>query len=154
MEDLVNIRQGRNCIFQMHVHLVFLAKYRGDVFDDDAARRLRVYFFNICSDFEGDLKEMSGGSDYVQLLVQYPAKISVSSLVSCLKAVSSRRLHKDRPELGKYYFKGALWASSYLACSCGEESMDMVHQFIEENKTHPENGGRRFRTAKVPVPSV
>ena len=41
MIDDNDIRHGRHCVFKMHVHLVFVAKYRRKVFDDDAIDRLR-----------------------------------------------------------------------------------------------------------------
>ena len=37
-----DIRHGRNCVFKMHVHLVFVAKYRRGVFDGDVLCRLRT----------------------------------------------------------------------------------------------------------------
>jgi len=33
------IRHGRHCVFKIHVHLVFVAKYRRRVFDGDAIVR-------------------------------------------------------------------------------------------------------------------
>jgi putative transposase len=34
------IRQGRHCIFKIHVHLVFITKYRKAIFDADALKSL------------------------------------------------------------------------------------------------------------------
>ena len=40
------IRRGRHCVFAMHAHLVFVTKYRRDVFDADAIGRLHAVFTN------------------------------------------------------------------------------------------------------------
>ncbi|MEH8237952.1 transposase, partial [Gallibacterium anatis] len=32
MQKETEIRHGRHCVFNMHVHLVFVTKYRRDVF--------------------------------------------------------------------------------------------------------------------------
>jgi|UniRef100_A8GGC8 putative transposase len=40
----IDIRRGRHCTFLMQVHLVFVAKYRRKVFDQDAIEKLRSYF--------------------------------------------------------------------------------------------------------------
>ena len=90
MSDDNEIRHGRHCVFKMHVHLVFVSKYRRKVFDGDAIDRLRRMFAKVCTDFEASLVEMDGGSDHVHLLVEYPPKISVSALVNSLKGASSR----------------------------------------------------------------
>ena len=85
MSDDNNIRHGRHCVFRMHVHLVFVAKYRRRMFDGDAINRLRTIFGKVCADFEAQLIEMDGEDDHVHLLVEYPPKVAVSRLVNSLK---------------------------------------------------------------------
>ena len=85
-----DIRHGRHCVFALHVHLVFVTKYRRKVFDGDAIQRLRVMFEKVCADFEAQLVEMNGEAEHVHLLIHYPPKHSVSSMVNSLKGVSSR----------------------------------------------------------------
>jgi len=85
-----DIRRGRHCVFSLHVHLVFVTKYRKKVFDGDALQRLQVIFEKVCLDFQAQLAEMNGEAQLVHLLVNYPSKHSVSSLVNSLKGVSSR----------------------------------------------------------------
>ena len=82
MSDDNDIRHGRHCVFKMHVHLVFVAKYRRKVFDGDAIDRLRIIFAKTCADFEAQLIEMDGEDDHVHLLVEYPPKVAVSNLLT------------------------------------------------------------------------
>ena len=84
----------------MHVHLVFVTKYRRHVFDADAIQRLRLHFASVCKDFEAELVEMDGEDDHVHLLVNYPPKVAVSNLVNSLKGVSSRLLRKEGTPTG------------------------------------------------------
>ena len=49
------IRHGRHCVFQLHVHLVFVTKYRKKIFDADAVNRLRAIFTKVCGDFEAEM---------------------------------------------------------------------------------------------------
>lgn len=119
----------------MHVHLVFVAKYRRKVFDGDAIERLRVIFAKVCEDFEAHLVEMDGENDHVHLLVEYPLKVAVSALVNSLKGVSSRLLRRDRPKLAARYWQGVLWSPSYFAASCGGAPISIVRQYIEQQKT-------------------
>jgi len=130
-----DIRRGRHCVFKMHVHLVFVAKYRRKVFDGDAINRLRTIFANVCTDFEAQLIEMDGKDDYVHLLVEYPPKVAVSNLVNSLKGVSSRLLRKERPDIQNHYWKGVLWSPSYFASSCGGAPISIVRQYIEQQQT-------------------
>ena len=128
------IRHGRHCVFQMHVHLVFVTKYRRSIFDHDALRRLRTYLEKVCTDFEAQLVAMNGETDHVHLLINYPPKHSVSTLVNSLKGVSSRLLRLERPDIQRRYWKGVLWSPSYFAASCGGAPISILREYIEQQK--------------------
>jgi REP-associated tyrosine transposase len=129
------IRHGRHCVFQVHVHLVFVTKYRNKVFDGDAIRRLRALFEKVCTDFESILVEMDGQDNHVHLLVNYPPKHSISTLTNSLKGVSSRMLRQERPDLARCYWKGVLWSPSYFAASCGGAPSGILRTYLEQQKT-------------------
>lgn len=135
MADDNDIRRGRHCVFKIHIHLVFVAKYRRKVFDGDAIERLRRIFSKVCADFSAQLIEVDGEDDHVHLLLEYPPQVSVSTLVNSLKGVSSRMLRKERPDLRRRYWKGVLWSPSYFAASCGGAPISIVRQYIEQQKT-------------------
>ena len=133
MRNNNEIRHGRNCVFLMHVHLVFVTKYRRGVFTKEVIDDLREVFKSVCTDFEAELVEFDGEDDHVHLLVNYPPKVSVSILVNSLKGVSSRRLRLMHPELVKpAYLKNALWSPSYFAGSVGGAPISVIRQYIEQ----------------------
>jgi putative transposase len=110
------LRTTRSCHFDIRLKLVFLTLIPGEVFDDDALARLRRIFERVCEDFESQLLEMSGHEDRVAFVVRIPPKVAVSRLVNSLKCVSSRRLKRERPDLGQWFLKGrSLWSPSYSA---------------------------------------
>ena len=128
------IRTGRHCIFNMHVHLVFVTKYRKEVFSPHHIKSLEKLFFNVCNEFESELIECNGEEDHVHLLIKYPPKISVAKLVNSLKGVSSRKLKLEYPELKKKYLKGALWTPSYFSASCGGAPLNIIKQYIQSQR--------------------
>lgn len=126
------VRTGRHCVHNLHCHLVFITKYRKDIFNDAYLEFLEQTFSNICSDFQVELYEFNGEANHVHLLVNYPPKISLSRLVNSLKGVSSRYLRKKFPELSKYYWKGGFWSASYFAGSCGGAPLDILVKYIQD----------------------
>jgi len=131
-----DLRHGRHCVFMMHVHLVFVTKYRRDVFTKDILDDLRPIFAKVCADFESELVEFDGEHDHVHLLVNYPPKVAVSHLVNSLKGVSSRMIRKKNdPSIRKKLWGGALWSPSYFAGSCGGAPIAVIRQYIEQQKT-------------------
>ena len=134
MKKSSKIRTGRHCVFLLHVHLVFVTKYRKTIFQKKHLQTLRQIFEKICKDFDAELKEFNGESDHVHLLVEYPPKVTISKLVNSLKGVSSRKLKKLHPELKEYFWKNALWSPSYFAGSCGGTPLEIIKQYIEKQK--------------------
>lgn len=132
MSKSSEIRTGRHCVFMMHVHLVFVTKYRKKVFACETLDAAREIFADVCNDFEARLVEFEGEKDHVHLLVEYPPKVSVSKLVNSLKGVSSRHLRQRYPSIAKNYYKGALWSPSYFAGSCGGAPLDVIKHYIEQ----------------------
>ncbi len=129
-----NIRTGRRCVFNLHVHLVFVTKYRKNVLDEKALFLLKKSFEKVCSGFEAELIEFNGEHDHVHLLVHYHPKISLSKLVNSLKGASSRNLRKQYPVIAKRYLKKALWSPSYFAASCGGAPISTIRQYIEQQQ--------------------
>ncbi|QYD68135.1 IS200/IS605 family transposase [Paraburkholderia edwinii] len=131
-----DLRHGRHCVFMMHVHLVFVTKYRRGVFTGEVIDELRVIFANVCRDFEAELVEFDGEHDHVHLLVNYPPKVAVSALVNSLKGVSSRMIRqKNYPGIRRKLWGGALWSPSYFAGSCGGAPIDVIRRYIEQQQT-------------------
>ncbi|WP_214646109.1 IS200/IS605 family transposase [Acinetobacter terrae] len=129
------IRTGRHCVFNMHVHLIFVTKYRKNVFNLDMLDSMREMFKKVCLDFEAELTEFNGEDDHVHLLINYPPKVAVSNLVNSLKGVSSRHLRKQYPEIKSKLWGGSLWSPSYFASSCGGAPLEITKQYIEQQQT-------------------
>lgn len=131
-----DIRHGRHCVFNLHIHLVFVTKYRRSVFTKAVLEDLKEIFASVCQDFEAELVEFDGEKDHVHLLINYPPKVSVSRLVNSLKGVSSRLIRKKRYAcIQDKLWAGALWSPSYFAASCGGAPISIIKQYIEQQGT-------------------
>ena len=131
-----DIRHGRHCVFNFHIHLVFVTKYRRSVFTKAVLEDLKEIFASVCQDFEAELVEFDGEKDHVHLLINYPPKVSVSRLVNSLKGVSSRLIRKKRYAcIQDKLWAGALWSPSYFAASCGGAPISIIKQYIEQQDT-------------------
>ena len=135
MKNINDIRTGRHCVFNLHVHLVFVTKYRRNVFTKTILDEMKVVFERVCLDFEAELVEFDGEDDHVHFLVNYPPKIAISSLVNSLKGVSSRVLRANHPSIKQKLWGNALWSPSYFAGSCGGAPIAIIKQYIEQQNT-------------------
>ena len=131
-----SIRHGRSVVHNLHVHLVFVTKYRGGVFDTEMLNRCEQVMAQVCADFGATLAEFNGEVDHVHLLVQYPPKVALSHLVNSLKGVSSRRLRQDFVgRINRAAMRGRFWSPSYFAGSCGGAPLSTVKDYITNQTT-------------------
>uniref|UniRef100_UPI003D733EDD IS200/IS605 family transposase n=1 Tax=Streptomyces sp. 1222.5 TaxID=1881026 RepID=UPI003D733EDD len=63
-EQNPDIRNGRHVAYNLHAHLVFVTKYRKDLFDDAMLKRCEEIMREVCGSFETELKEFNGERDH------------------------------------------------------------------------------------------
>lgn len=131
MPDVDSVRHGRSCVFALHVHLVFVTKYRRGVFTDEHLTAMEPVLAAVCSDFGAALVEFNGEDDHVHLLIEYPPTVQLSKLVNSLKGVSSRRL---RQQFRIRTHRDHLWSPSYFAASCGGAPLSIIRQYVEQQR--------------------
>jgi len=98
----------------------------------------------LCAEMGAELREFSGGHDHVHLLVQYPPKLAVSTLVNRLKAVSAHYLRTEyTSHISPHLVHGHLWSPSYLAVSAGDAPLTAIRQYTDNHNQldqhHPES---------------
>jgi putative transposase len=135
MAEYGDIRTGRHCVFILHVHLVFVTKYRHQVFSSRHLERMEQVMRDVCADFGCELAEFNGETEHVHLLVNFPPTVAISRLVNSLKGVSSRRLRQEFPDLRRHYWRAKrLWSGSYFAGSVGGAPISVLRQYIDQQE--------------------
>ncbi|GAA3519645.1 IS200/IS605 family transposase [Streptosporangium album] len=132
-------------VYSLHAHLVFTPKYRRGVFTDELLSRCEEIMTEVCDSFGAQPREFNGENDHVHLLVYYPPKVALSTLVNSLKGVSARLLRKEFPSHVRTYLRdGHFWSPSYFAASCGGAPLSIIKEYIENQKRPDQRpGGER-----------
>ena len=129
------LRRGRSVVTSLHVHLVFVTKYRRGVLSERCHPVLRSAAETVCERFQAVLVEMDGEDDHVHLLVEYPPTIALSRLVNSLKGVTSRRLRQEGfPEVKAKLWGEHLWSPSYFASSCGGAPLSVIANYVRTQR--------------------
>lgn len=118
------------------MHLVFVTKYRRNVLTAEHIAFLESVFATVCDRFGARLVECDGEDDHVHLLVTYPPKVAVSTLVNSLKGASARQL---RNRFAVRTHRNHLWSPSYFAGSCGGAPLDVIREYVESQRTPSSN---------------
>ena len=129
------IYKNRHSAYNLHVHLVFITKYRKKVLADNHHQFFKEVVAEICKDFGAELKECNGEGDHVHMLIQYPPTVQLSKMVNNLKSVTSRRMRANFIDLRVAYNKLVLWSRSYFAGSCGGAPLEIIKQYIQNQQS-------------------
>ncbi len=112
-----------------------MTKYRRDVFDGAMLTACERVMRGLCAEMGAELREFNGETDHVHLLVHYPPRLPVSTLVNRLKGVSAHYLRKEfAGRVNRHLMHGHLWSPSYFAASCGGAPLEIIEQYIEQQK--------------------
>jgi len=96
---------------------------------------LRESWETVCGDFECELREAGYEADHVHLLVAYPPKVALSTLVNSLKGVSARRVRAAGfAEVERALFGPHFWSPSYCAVSRGGAPLETIRQYVERQR--------------------
>lgn len=145
------LRRGRHVVFNLNVHLVFVPKYRRSPITARVFAVLRSAWETVCAEFKCELIETNYEPDHVHLLVAYPPKVALSTLVNSLKGVSARRVKAEAfPEVQRVLWGAHFWSPSYCAVSCGGAPLDVVRRYVEQQR----GASTSTATAAPPRPEV
>jgi REP element-mobilizing transposase RayT len=82
-------------------HLVFLAKYRRVVFDDNVDEVLKEVCLDIEKRYQIKFLEIGTDKDHVHFLVQSVPTYSVTKIVTMIKSLTAREIFKRCPQVKK-----------------------------------------------------
>jgi putative transposase len=131
-------RTGRSCVYKNNIHLVFVTKYRRDVLTVDMLNRLKDIYHETCEQMDCELLEFGGEDDHVHMMISIHPKLAVSNLVGKLKGKSSYYLRQEFWSLIKKKLWGNhFWSPSYCVVSCGGASLEVLKEYIKNQRTPP-----------------
>lgn len=135
----MSVRKGSHSVFSIHLHLVFVTRYRRQVITSSILERLREVFAHVCIKTKCQLTEFSGEEDHVHLLVDFHPDNNLSSLVASLKSASSRIIQKEfKEDLMTVYNKPVFWSGSYYVASTGGAPIERVKAYIKSQEVPQE----------------
>jgi len=118
-------------IVKMLVHIVFSTKNRADLIHPEIEDGLFGYIHGIVENNDAKLIIANGTANHVHLLVSLPKKIDIPDLIGDIKRDSSVWMKEHDSEYSNFY-----WQRGYGAFSVGQLEIDVVRNYIENQKEH------------------
>jgi putative transposase len=128
-------RHGAHTVYEIHLHLVWITKYRRPVLTGEVGLRVRDLIREICGQQEVQILQGHVAKDHVHLFVSLPPQVTISRLLQRLKGKSAYKMLHEFPHLRKKFWGQHLWARGYFCCSSGNVTDEVIMQYIE-SQTH------------------
>ncbi|WP_090639809.1 IS200/IS605 family transposase [Neobacillus massiliamazoniensis] len=125
-------KSNNNVVYSCKYHVVWCPKYRRNVLVEGVDERLKSILFEVANGVKAEIIELEVMPDHVHLLVEVDPQFGINKLVRHLKGVSSRILRKEFPWLKSRI--PSLWTNSYFVSTVGGTTLDVVKQYIENQK--------------------
>ena len=113
-------------------HLVFPAKYRHAVLDEQVDAELREICLEIEKRYEIKFLEIGVDKDHVHFLVQSVPTYSVTKLVTMIRSLTAREICKRCPHVKKQLWGGEFWSDGYFASTVGKHGDEgMIAKYVQ-----------------------
>jgi putative transposase len=132
MKNLTAYKSNNNVVYSCKYHVVWCPKYRRKVLINGVDERLKTIIYEVGEETGSEILELEVMEDHVHLLVEVDPQYGINKLVRRMKGKSSRVLRE-----GFSWLKSripSLWTNSYFVSSVGGATLEVVKQYIENQK--------------------
>lgn len=125
-------RHGSHTVFSIHLHIVWITKYRHKLLRGPIAERVRDIVREECRRAKVDILKGHVAADHVHILVSIPPQVAISRLIQQLKGKSSYRLLAEFAAIRKRCWGRHVWARGYFCRSSGNVTDEIIKAYIEQ----------------------
>lgn len=119
-------------VYKNQFHIIFATKYRKPVLTDNVEKRLKEIFYEEAIRMDVEIKALEIMPDHVHMFIEFDPRLMLHKVIKQFKGKSSHILREEFPFLKSSM--PSLWTRSYLSCSVGHISEDVIKEYIESQQ--------------------
>jgi putative transposase len=130
-----DLESGAHSKYALHYHLILVTKYRRDVFTDELADFLRDCIDGFADNYGVEVMNLEAADDHIHMLFSATPTTDLAKFVNTLKGSTSRRIRNEYgDQLSDKLWGDSFWSSSYCLISTGQVSLDVLKQYVENQR--------------------
>ncbi len=129
----IKYKSNNNIVYSCKYHVVWCPKYRRKVLSGKIEVRLKELIQEICTELQSELIELEIMPDHVHLLIEVDPQFGIHKVIKTIKGKTSRILRKEFLLLTTKL--PTLWTNSYFVSTVGGAPLEIIKQYIENQKT-------------------
>ncbi len=137
---MAGYRKGAHTVHQIHLHFVFIPKYRKPVLRGDVGVRVRDLVRQICQANDIEILKGHVRPDHVHLLLSVPPQLAPSRVMQLVKGKTSNKLLREFRHINREFWGRHVWARGFFVASSGNVTDEVVAKYIaEQDVARPED---------------
>ena len=129
-----DVTHGRGYVYSLQYHIVWVTKYRKEIFVDEIRNDVMKYLHQTLQSLEIKVIAMEVIPDHIHLLVDCKPQLRLSDAIKILKGNTARWLFMNHPEVKQKLWGGHLWNPSYFVVTVSDRSIDQIAEYISSQK--------------------
>jgi putative transposase len=124
-------------VYSLYYHVIFVVKYRQKVFleGNDIINDAKERMVELSESHDVEIVEIECGIDHVHLLVGAKPTLDIPKWINSVKGNTSRFLREKHADFLRDKLWGDhFWSPSYFIATTGNVSIDVLKQYIEEQR--------------------
>ncbi len=132
-------RHGSHTVFSIHLHIVWITKYRRKILRGEIAERVREIVREACRRARVEILRGHISADHVHVMISIPPQVTISRLMQRMKGKSSSQLCNEFPALRQRFWGRHVWARGYFCRSSGHVTDAVIKAYIERQEHSSDN---------------
>jgi putative transposase len=128
----IKYKSNLNVVYSCKYHVIWCPKYRRSVLVKGIDVRLKEIIQAVATDCKSEILELEVMPDHVHLLVEVDPQFGIHRLIKLMKGRSSKLLREEFPWVKSRL--PTLWTNSYFVSTIGGAPLEVVKQYIEQQK--------------------
>ena len=124
---------NKGSVYNVAYHIIWCPKYRRKILTNGIDTRLKELLLEYAANISVDIMEMEIMPDHVHILMEVAPQFGIHKAVKSLKGYTSKVLRSEYPSLKTKI--PSLWTNSYFVSTVGGAPLDVIKQYIENQKT-------------------
>ena len=119
-------------VYSCQYHVIWCTKYRRPVLDDTMQERLHHLICSRQTDLDYRVRAIEIMPDHVHLVIENNPKVAIATTAGKIKGYTSKVMRDEFPSLKSRL--PTLWTRSRFISSVGSVTLEVVKQYIENQK--------------------
>lgn len=128
----IKYKSNLNVVYSCKYHVIWCPKYRRSVLVKGVDVRLKEIIQGVAAECNSEILELEVMPDHVHLLVEVDPQFGIHRLIKLMKSKSSKLIREEFKWIKSRL--PTLWTNSYFVSTIGGAPLEVVKQYIEQQK--------------------